>query len=57
MKENKMSVKLFSKGGILLFEHECEGVSSLDVSVEMAEYPFFAKYMDEWGCNMVVSPL
>ena len=52
-----MSVKLFSKGGILLFEHECEGVSSLDVSVEMAEYPFFAKYMDEWGCNMVVSPL
>jgi hypothetical protein len=53
----KMIVKLFSKGGILLFSHECEGVSSLEVGQELAEKPFFSKYMDEWGCNMVVSPL
>ena len=53
----KMIVKLFSKGGILLFSHECEGVSSLEVGVEFAEYAYFSKYMNEWGCNMVVSPL
>ena len=52
-----MVVKLYSKGGALLFSHECEGVSSLEVGVEMAEHSFFSKHIDEWGCNMVVSPL
>jgi hypothetical protein len=56
MKEKKLA-KLFSKGGILLFSHECEGVSSLEIAQELADKPFFSKYLDEWGCNMVVSPL
>ena len=51
-----MIVKLFSKGGALLFSHETKGVSSLEVGVELAEKPFFSKHIDEWGCNMIVSP-
>ncbi len=56
MKE-KLIAKLFSKGGILLFSHECEGFSSLEVAQELAEKPFFSKHVDEWGCTMIVSPL
>ena len=58
MKESNMiMIKLFSKGGALLFTHVTKGTSTWELAHTFGEYPFFKKHIKEWGCNMTLEYL
>lgn len=54
---NDIVIRLFSKGGALLFTHTTKGTTPLEVGYKFGEYPFFDKYITEWGCNMTIKYL
>jgi len=54
---NDIIVRLFSKNGALLFTHITKGKDCTEVSYDLADRPFFHKYITEWGCNMTCTYL
>jgi len=54
---NDIIVRLFSKNGALLFTHITKGKDCTEVSYELADKPFFDKYIMEYGCNMTCTYL